>query len=197
MILHTVCNLSPGDWIMQNAANSAVGIATIQIARSMGINTINLVRNADSRREELMGKGATLVFDDSDFDAKTLEKYTNGSRPLLGLNSIGGNSVMNIIKCMAVGGEVITFGGMSGDKVRFPTRELIFNDLKLRGFWLDKWSKAQPYDKMQSLYDAVFELIRDGTINIPIDSKVRLSDGPLAILEAYKNRKNGKVLIVA
>jgi NADPH:quinone reductase-like Zn-dependent oxidoreductase len=196
MLLTQIRSLKPGDWVIQNAANSAVGVAVIQIAKHMGIKTINLVRNARVRREKLESCGATVIFDSEAFDSRTLPDYAGGERPLLGLNSVGGNSAVDIIKSMAFGGEVVTFGGMVGDKVRFPTRELIFNDLRLRGFWLDKWSRRQTHEKMQILYDTVFAMMRDGILHIPIASTVRLSDGVAALLLAYENRKDGKVLVV-
>lgn len=34
-----------GDTVIQNGANSAVGQAVIQLAREMGVNTVNVVRN--------------------------------------------------------------------------------------------------------------------------------------------------------
>ena len=43
-LLHDFGNLKPGDYIIQNAANSMVGKAVIQIARELGINTINIIR---------------------------------------------------------------------------------------------------------------------------------------------------------
>lgn len=36
--------LKPGDVIIQNGANSMVGLAVIQMARDMGVKTINVVR---------------------------------------------------------------------------------------------------------------------------------------------------------
>ena len=38
-------NLSAGDFVIQNGANSAVGQAVIQIAAARGLRTINIVRN--------------------------------------------------------------------------------------------------------------------------------------------------------
>lgn len=38
-------NLKAGDWIIQNGANSMVGLAVIQLARERGIHTINVVRS--------------------------------------------------------------------------------------------------------------------------------------------------------
>lgn len=38
-------SLKEGDWVLQNGANSQVGLAVIQIARERGLKTINFVRD--------------------------------------------------------------------------------------------------------------------------------------------------------
>jgi trans-2-enoyl-CoA reductase len=43
-MLHDFVALKPGDWVIQNAANSAVGRCVIQLARQLGLRTVNLVR---------------------------------------------------------------------------------------------------------------------------------------------------------
>ena len=42
-LLHDFASLQPGDWIAQNAANSGVGRAVIQLARHFGFRTLNAV----------------------------------------------------------------------------------------------------------------------------------------------------------
>lgn len=37
--------LKPGDVIIQNGANSMVGLAVVQMAREMGIKTVNIIRS--------------------------------------------------------------------------------------------------------------------------------------------------------
>eukprot|EP00286_Rhodomonas_abbreviata_P009816 CAMPEP_0181342252 /NCGR_PEP_ID=MMETSP1101-20121128/30892_1 /TAXON_ID=46948 /ORGANISM="Rhodomonas abbreviata, Strain Caron Lab Isolate" /LENGTH=134 /DNA_ID=CAMNT_0023453679 /DNA_START=185 /DNA_END=585 /DNA_ORIENTATION=+ len=44
-MLRDFVDLSPGEVIMQNGANSMVGLAVIQMAREMGIKTVNIVRS--------------------------------------------------------------------------------------------------------------------------------------------------------
>lgn len=39
-------SLKPGDVIVQNGANSMVGYAVIQLARHMGVRTINIIRGS-------------------------------------------------------------------------------------------------------------------------------------------------------
>ena len=93
---------------------------------------------------------------------------------------------------------------MTGEPVRFPTRELIFNDLVLRGFWVDRWVRdASPADvaalneKVWSLWRAglpvgveeVFpvEKIRDAVARAP-RTRLRLERGETLIID------NGRVL---
>src|SRR5438477_5054424 len=45
-LLHDYVDLARGDWLIQNAANSAAGHAVIQIARELGYKTVNVVRRA-------------------------------------------------------------------------------------------------------------------------------------------------------
>ena len=56
-LLRDFANLSKGDLILQNAANSAVGIAIIQLASHFGYRTLNLVRREENR-EQLEKAGA-------------------------------------------------------------------------------------------------------------------------------------------
>ena len=39
--------LKPGDVVIQNGANSAVGQAVMQIARTMDVKTVNVVRDRE------------------------------------------------------------------------------------------------------------------------------------------------------
>ena len=38
-------NLEPGDWVVQNGANSGVGQNVIQLANIRGFKTINIIRD--------------------------------------------------------------------------------------------------------------------------------------------------------
>ena len=44
-MLHDYVQLKPGDLIIQNGANSSVGMAVIQLCKHMGVHTINVVRD--------------------------------------------------------------------------------------------------------------------------------------------------------
>ena len=47
-MLRDFVDLSPGDWIIQNGSNSGVGQSVIQMAREMGVKSVNIVRDRDN-----------------------------------------------------------------------------------------------------------------------------------------------------
>ena len=193
-ILREFADLKAGDWLIQNGAGSALGIFMIQICAARGIKTVNMLRNADKKRDMLLSYGADIVVDESQFDPKAVKEATGGALKL-GLNQIGGNSVSNMIKAMGDGATVVTIGGMTGEPIKFPTRFLIFNDLRLRGFWWDKWQRTHSAEECRRIYDEVFALIKNGTLKAPVDSRFKLADIESAMKRATENSRLGKVMI--
>ena len=59
-MLHDFVSLQPGDWLIQNAANSGAGQCVIQVARELGYKTVNVVRRAELV-DELRSLGGDVV----------------------------------------------------------------------------------------------------------------------------------------
>ncbi len=109
--------LAPGDTIIQNGANSAVGKCVIQLAKARGLRTINVigsdVPDFESVSEQLKGLGADLVVLDSYVDTPAYHRLTSDfPKPTLGLNCIGGKVATNVARVVAKGGTFVTYGGM-------------------------------------------------------------------------------------
>jgi NADPH:quinone reductase-like Zn-dependent oxidoreductase len=186
-------DLQPGDWVLQNAGNSAVGLSVIQMARALGLRTISQVRR-ESLVEPLCALGADhVVLEGTDWP-KRVQEMTGGAPVKLALNSIGGESATDQIKVLGEGGTQVTFGGMVGDKVRFPTRFLIFNDVRLVGFWWDKFCKTQGPVEVRAVMDEVYAMMQDGRLQLPIEATFPLDEVQAAIARD-KAPRLGKVLL--
>ena len=194
-LLHDFVSLKPGDWIIQNAANSALGICVIQLAHHLGLKTLNIVRRRELETP-LREHGADLVVTEEDEFYKNIDDLTGGNPIRLGLNSVGGPSAVNLIQALAPSGTLVTFGAMDFTRVRFPTRQLIFNDIQLRGFWLDKWRRSHTHGEVQALYDRIFALLRENILR-PVTAKTYpLSEYKEALTHALQPRY-GKILFIA
>ncbi|MCC5835554.1 MAG: 2-enoyl thioester reductase domain-containing protein [Opitutales bacterium] len=187
-------NLQEGEWVIQNAANSAVGQFVIQMARSLKLKTLNVVRNSDYI-EPLKKMGAdVVVLEDSGYEKK-IEELTGGQEIRLALNSVGGESANRLVKSLGFGGQHVTFGGMTGEPIRFPTRALIFQQVSLRGFWLDLWYRQNSRDRIEIMFNRIFSMMQEGELTAPVDKTFKLEAFQEA-LQANRDSRLGKVLLV-
>lgn len=193
-ILHDFVPLNAGDWIVQNAANSGVGRSTIQLARSLGIRTLNVVRRP-ALVPELEALGADVVVTEETDLRKELRALTGGARPRLGLNSVGGASALNVANSLAPGGTLVTFGAMSKQALKIPNGLLIFSDVRFRGFWLKRWRESVPAGERAGMYAALAAKLAAGVLHTPVHSIFRLADLVAAVQEAGTDQRSGKVLL--
>jgi trans-2-enoyl-CoA reductase len=196
LVLQTFADIHAGDWVIQNAANSAVGECVIQLAKALGAHTINLVRDPEKHAAHLKALGADLVLADDANALKALAAARAGQPPpRLALNSIGGPSAITLTRALGENGVLVTFGGMSGDVIRFPTREFIFKNITYRGFWMDRWARTSAPEAVDAVFDAVYARLREGSLKVAVDAVYPLADYAAALTRAQGYGRNGKVLL--
>ncbi len=194
-LLNDFVALDPGDWIVQNAATSAVGHYVIQLARLKGWKTLNLVRSEKGIDVVRNAGGDAVAVEGSDLE-KTLAACSGDRRPRLGLNSVGGASAIAMTRVLAYGGALVTFGAMTGESVRFPTRQLVFNDLRMRGFWITRWLRDASEEEVRAMYGRLFPLLGDGKLSAPVAGAYPLEKYREALARAVQPGRGGKVLFV-
>jgi len=193
-LLNDFVPLKSGDWVIQNAANSCVGQCVIQIAKMYGYKTINIVRDL-TQAEYLKGLGADCVITLEQLS--DVREWTKGEYPKLALNSVGGTSALRLIKSLAENGTMVTFGAMTGEAIRFPTRELIFKNIQLRGFWMDAWSRLRPALEVKNCLQQVFNLMQTKKLVLPLGETYPLEQWQNALVASQQSARNGKVLFLA
>lgn len=76
LLLSEFVTLGPGDWVIRNAANSAVGLYLVQLARHHGQQTINVVRRKDAAKVVREAGGDVVLLDGEDL-AERVTKVTD------------------------------------------------------------------------------------------------------------------------
>uniref|UniRef100_UPI00358FDDA1 enoyl-[acyl-carrier-protein] reductase, mitochondrial isoform X2 n=1 Tax=Myxine glutinosa TaxID=7769 RepID=UPI00358FDDA1 len=190
-----------GDFLIQNGANSGVGQSVIQIAASMGVKTINIVRKRpelEALIAQLKALGADHVFTEEDLRKPALNDVFKDAEPRLALNCVGGKATVDMLRHLVNGGTMVTYGGMSRKPVTVPTSALIFRNLNIRGFWVTQWKKDNAHDP--SRFDAMLEelaaLCRTGRLVSPALSEYPLKDYREALDNAMQPYSSRKQLIV-
>lgn len=201
--------LQPGDWFVQNGANSQVGRAAIQIGKKLGLKSLNIVRKRDNLDElvkDLESLGATKVITEDENSSKEfaqeLKELLNGQEIKLGMNCVGGPSATGLARKLGNDATMLSYGAMSMKPVSLPTGLFIFKNLTAKGFWITGNIKRHPETRLETI-NAVIKLMEDGDL---VDSKYNetsldpneVSDEEFlqSFLKAIENSKKGKQLVV-
>jgi len=187
-------DLPKGSWVIQNAANSGVGSCVIQIAKLLGLRTINLVR-----REELIKPltelGADHALLDEAESIEAIRTITGDHPPALALNAVGGDSALRLMDVIATKGIHVTYGAMSRRSLKVPNKFLIFKRIQLHGFWVTEWIKESDAQLVGETYQQLARWISEGKLTQPIDSTYPLAEITTALNRAMENQRDGKVLL--
>jgi trans-2-enoyl-CoA reductase len=192
-LLHDYVDLTRGDWLIQNAANSAAGRAAIQIARELGYKTVNVVRRSELIGE-LRAEGGDVVLVDSENLRREVEDAIGGPPIRLGLNAVGGESALRLANCLAPGSTLVTYGAMSLQPLKIPNGLLIFKDLRFRGIWINKWyDNATPAQRMEA-FQRLFEMAKRGLLQTKVEKAYPLSEAKTAVAHAARGQRSGKII---
>ncbi|XP_078001646.1 enoyl-[acyl-carrier-protein] reductase, mitochondrial isoform X4 [Phascolarctos cinereus] len=175
-----VTGVKPGDWvipadmnlgdsIIQNAANSGVGQAVIQIAAALGLRTINVVRDRPDLQkltDRLKDLGAEHVFTEEAMRKPEMKDFfKNFPRPRLALNCVGGRSSTELMRHLGYSGTMVTYGGMAKQPVTASVSSFIFKDIKLRGFWVSQWKKDKGTESPPLTSGPAYETQKNEVVN--------------------------------
>jgi len=151
LLLTDVVALKPGDWVIQNVANSAVGRLVIRLARQRGLRTLNVVRR-DSLFAELKALGADACAVDGPDLADVAKAQTGGAPIRLGLDAVSGRATARLSACLAEGGVVCNYGSMSGEDPVMSRGALIGGAVTLAGFILGRGLATRSLPQIRAIY---------------------------------------------
>jgi trans-2-enoyl-CoA reductase len=192
-MLHDFVTLEPGDWVLQNAANSAVGRAVIVMAKSIGVHTINVVRRPELI-SELEALGADSVLVESEDVVQQIGEIVPMGRARLAFNAVGGESALRLANALARKGVIVTYGAMGRQPMRIPNGLLIFKNLVWTGFWIAAWYKHAPEEEIRDMFASITPLLASGALNVPIGATYPLAQFAEAIRHASADKRSGKIL---
>ena len=192
-LLHDYVELKRGDWLIQNAANSAAGRAIIQIAHDLGYKTANVVRRPELI-EELRAEGGDAVLVDGESLRDEVKAATKGAPIRLGLNAVGGDSALRLANTLAPESTLVTFGAMSLQPVKIPNGLLIFKDLRFRGIWINKWYNNATMPQRMDAFRALFDLAKRGLLKTKVEKAYPLSEAKAAVMHAAQGKRSGKII---
>ncbi|MBO3662349.1 zinc-binding dehydrogenase [Microbacterium stercoris] len=187
--------LEEGAWMIQNAANGAVGRLVAQLAEGRGINVVGLVRRADGVAElEAQGIGR-IVATDSEGWRDQVTEITGGAPIRVGVDSVGGSSSGDVMSLLAENGTLVVFGAMASPTMEIGSGDVIFRQATVRGFWGSKVSAAMSAEDRGRLMQELLTRLADGTITLPVEAVYPFAEIATAARANFAPGRAGKILL--
>jgi mitochondrial enoyl-[acyl-carrier protein] reductase / trans-2-enoyl-CoA reductase len=194
-MLNSFVKLQPGEWVLQNAGNSAVGHNVAAIAKSMGLRTVNLVRREDQIGPLLAAGADAAIVDGPDLVGRVRSAVENA--PIrLAFDAVAGDATARLGSCLARSGTIVIYGLLSGGDSVVHASDIVFRDIAVRGFWFTHWFESAAATERNKLYEQIGRLIAEGTIKVDIDGVYPMEKVKDALLHAARAGRTGKVLLL-
>ncbi len=191
---HMVSRLAavrPGDLVLVPSASGGVGTALVQCAKLAGARVV-ATTGSPAKRELIESLGADQVVlhagdaaEPSGFTEALLE--AGGRRFDAVLDTVGGPQFGAHLGVLRDDGVLVTCGAHAGETVPLDVVRLFQHGWRIAGF------RIAPPDELRAAVD----LIRNGTVKIPVDKTFPVSQAAEAHSYLDRRRHVGKVLLVA
>lgn len=157
--------LKPGQFLLVDAASSSTADLLVQMAAQRGIRVAALVR-AGRHLSNVKGAEWVALQDDPQLVPR-IQEWTNGAGLDGFLDAVGGPLLGTVLQQMAPFGTVLTYGNFDkGAVAAVSNATLVYRNLTLKGFGIDRWMSLQPATRIQALYTQLVEDLHSGRLTL-------------------------------
>jgi NADPH2:quinone reductase len=187
MLLRSVHRVQPGETILIHAAAGGVGLIVCQWAKALGATVVGTV-STDEKAELARAHGCDhpIIYTRQDFVAE-VDRITGGRKLPVVYDSVGRDTFMKSLDCLAPRGLMVSFGNASGAPEPiapsllqqkgslFLTRPTLFHYIATR-------------EELEQAAGDLFDIISTGKVKIEVKQRFALKDAAEAhrALEARK-----------
>lgn len=191
--LKTLGHGQPGEWVLVQAAAGALGTASIQLAKAMGMQVVAMA----STEEKLgiardLGADVTLLQDDPERVQKVRDAAGGKGVPLI-LEVVGGPRFQESLDMAANRGRIIVIGNASREPANLRPVELMKRNLSVTGLWLT--SLMSDGEATREAAQALTPLVASGRVTPQVGPTYPLAESARAFQDILDRKTTGKVII--
>lgn len=187
--------LHGGETILFHAAAGGVGLIACQWARAIGVTMIGTV-GSDEKGELAKAHGCTHVINyNKENFVKRVKELTGGRGVPVVYDSIGKDTFIGSLDCLAPLGMMVSFGSASGPVPSFSLQELasrgslfitrpsIFNYIAKR-------------EDLEAMAADLFRMVESGKVKIEINQRYALKDVAQAHKDLESRKTTGSTILI-
>ena len=187
--------LQGGETILFHAAAGGVGLIACQWARALGVTMIGTV-GSDEKAELAKANGCvhTINYNKENF-VERVKEITGGKGVPVVYDSIGKDTFIGSLDCLAPLGMMVSFGSASG-----PVAPFGLNELATRGSLFvtrpSLFNYTAKRDDLEIMAAELFGMVESGKIKIDINQRYALKDVAQAHHELESRKTTGSSILI-
>ena len=192
-LLRRTYRVQPGDTILIHAAAGGVGLIACQWAKHLGATVIGTV-STDEKAALAKANGCDhpIVYTREDFQARVLE-LTGGRKLPVVYDSVGRDTFMKSLDCLAPLGMMVLFGQASG-----PVAPLDLGVLAQKGSLFvtrpTLFSYTAKREDLLASAQELFDVVASGAVKIAVNQTYALRDAAKAHEDLAARRTTGSTV---
>jgi NADPH:quinone reductase-like Zn-dependent oxidoreductase len=185
--------MKPSHTVLITAASSSVGLAAIQLVKSIGARAVATTRGPD-KKAFLHEAGAdhVIITDEEDLAGRTRD-MTEGRGADIIFDPVAGPFLEKLAQAAAPGAVIFEYGALSLAPTPFPLFDAIGKGLTVRGYMLLEIA-SQP-EMLRTGKQLICAGLEEGTLKPIIDSTFTLEDIVAAHRHMESNQQKGKIVV--
>jgi alcohol dehydrogenase len=193
-MMYTIGGVSKGERVLILGASGGVGVCSIQLAKLAGATVIACAGTAEKvARLEQLGADYTVDYVERDFVEEVYALFGKPSRRGAGMNQgvdvvvnyTGGDTWVKSLRCLRVGGRLLTCGATAGYDPPEDIRFIWTFELKILGS--NSWDRE---DLIRAL-----DLVASGELRVIVERTFPLEEVPEALRQIENREVFGKLVV--
>jgi len=193
-MMYTIGGVAKGERVLILGASGGVGVCSIQLAKLAGATVIACAGTAEKLAKlTQLGADCAVNYAERDFVQEVYALYGKPARRGSGTNQgvdvvvnfTGGDTWVKSLRCLRVGGRLLTCGATAGYDPPEDIRFIWTFELKILG--------SNSWDREDLI--KVLDLVRSGALKVIVDRTFRLEDAPEALRQLENREVFGKLVV--
>ena len=193
-MMYTIGGVSKGERVLILGASGGVGVCSIQLAKLAGATVIACAGTAEKvARLEQLGADYAVDYVERDFVEEVYALFGKPSRRGAGMNQgvdvvvnyTGGDTWVKSLRCLRVGGRLLTCGATAGYDPPEDIRFIWTFELKILG--------SNSWDREDLI--RVLDLVASGELRVIVERTFPLEEAPEALRQIENREVFGKLVV--
>ncbi|MET0266099.1 MAG: quinone oxidoreductase [Duganella sp.] len=194
-LLHRTVPLKAGDTIVFHAAAGGVGLIACQWAKVLGVTLIGTVGSAEKAALAIAhGADHVINYNEENFTERVRE-ITGGKGVRAVYDSIGKDTFIPSLDCLAPLGTMVSFGNASG-----PVESFALAELANRGSLFVTRPSMRAYlstrTELEAAAQSLFGVVNSGAVKVEVRQRYALADVAQAHIDLESRKTVGSTILL-